>query len=316
MSELINMLGCRYPIIQGPIGEMNSPRLVAAICDAGAYGMLALGFSDAEKTRQLVKEVKALTDKPFGANLMLLNPHNPGILEVLAEAGVKTITTSVGNPRPVYARIHELGMKGFHVALSLVHAVRAEEAGVDGLVISGAESGGLRSTDSESTNMILIPLVVDRVHVPVVAAGGIADSRGYRAALALGAQGVQIGTRFIATEESTAHEKWKQAIVQCGDGETILIPLKRMNMRTVLTPALKKQMNEPGFDLTGRYRLEDVPKAWGTGNFDLFPAGAGQVSALIKDIKPAREIIEEMVSAGCRPQEGTAGWFFTEFLRT
>jgi enoyl-[acyl-carrier protein] reductase II len=259
--------------------------------------MLALGFSDAERTRQLVKEVKALTDKPFGANLMLLNPNNPGILDVLADAGVKTITTSVGNPKEVYQRIHELGMKGLHVALTLVHAMRAEEAGVDGIVITGAESGGLRSTESESTNMVLIPLAVDHLRVPVVAAGGIADSRGYRAALALGAQGVQIGTRFLATEESTAHEKWKQAIIQCGDGGTILIPLKRMNMRAVLTPALKKQMSEPGFDLTGRYRLEDVPKAWGSGDFDLFPAGAGQVSALIRDIKPVREIIAEMVSS-------------------
>jgi len=171
------------------------------------------------------------------------------------------------------------------------------EAGVDGIVITGAESGGLRSTESESSNMVLIPLAVDHLRVPVVAAGGIADSRGYRAALALGAQGVQIGTRFLATEESTAHEKWKQAIIQCGDGGTILIPLKRMNMRAVLTPALKKQMSEPGFDLTGRYRLEDVPKAWGSGDFDLFPAGAGQVSALIKDILPVREIIAEMVSS-------------------
>jgi enoyl-[acyl-carrier protein] reductase II len=296
MSKLLEMLECHYPIIQGPVGEMNSPLLVAAICDAGAYGMLALGFSDAERTRQLVKEVKSLTDKPFGANLMLLNPNNPEILEVLADAGVKMITTSVGNPKPVYQRIHELGMKGFHVALSLVHAMRAEEAGVDGIVITGAESGGIRSIESESTNMVLIPLVVDHVRVPVVAAGGIADSRGYHAALALGAQGVQIGTRFIATEESTAHEKWKQAIVQCGDGETILIPLKRMNMRAVLTLVLKKQMSEPGFDLTGRYRLEDVPKAWGTGDFDLFPAGGGQVAALIKEVKPVKAIIEEMVS--------------------
>jgi enoyl-[acyl-carrier protein] reductase II len=197
----------------------------------------------------------------------------------------------------VYQQIHEMGMKGLHVALTLVHAMRAEEAGVDGIVITGAESGGLRSTESESTNMVLIPLVVDHVRVPVVAAGGIADSRGYRAALALGAQGVQIGTRFLATEESTAHDKWKQSIVQCGDGGTILIPLKRMNMRAVLTPALKKLMSEPGFDLTGRYRLEDVPKAWGSGDFDLFPAGAGQVSALIRDVKPVREIIAEMVSS-------------------
>ena len=297
MSELLKMLGCRYPVIQGPIGEMNSARLVAAICEAGAYGMLALGFSDAERTRQLVAEVKALTDKPFGANLMLLNPNNPGILDVLADAGVKTITTSVGNPKPVYQRIHELGMKGLHVALTLVHAMRAEEAGVDGIVITGGRIRRSSLHGSESTNMVLIPLVVDHVRVPVVAAGGIADSRGIARPWRWALRGCRSGPAFLATEESTAHEKWKQAIVQCGDGGTILIPLKRMNMRAILTPALKKLMSEPGFDLTGRYRLEDVPKAWGSGDFDLFPAGAGQVSALIRDIKPVREIIAEMVSS-------------------
>lgn len=297
MSELLTMLGCRYPIIQGPVGRMNSPRLVASICEAGAYGMLGLGFCDAEKTRKLVNEVKSLTDKVFGANLMLLNPNNIEILEVLADAGVRTITTSAGNPKPLYKTIHGFGMKGLHVALSLVHAMRAEEAGVDGIVITGLESGGLRSTGPESTNMILIPLIVDHVHVPAVAAGGIADSRGYRAALALGAQGVQIGTRFIATEESTAHDKWKQAIVQCGDGETVLIPVNQMRMRVIQTPRLKELMLDPNIHEVSRFNLDDVPKAWESGDFDLFPAGAGQVSALIQDIKPARDIIEKMVSA-------------------
>jgi enoyl-[acyl-carrier protein] reductase II len=129
-----------------------------------------------------------------------------------------------------------------------------------------------------------------------VAAGGIADSRGYHAALALGAQGVQIGTRFIATEESTAHYKWKEAIVQCGDGETVLIPVNHMKMRVIQTPDLKKRMLDPNFEQVAKYSLDDVPKAWESGNFDLFPAGAGQVSALIQNIKPARDIIEEMVS--------------------
>lgn len=296
MSRLLQMLGCRYPILQGPIAELNSPRMVAAMSEAGAYGMLALGFADGATARKLVKEVGALTEKPFGANLMLINPACMEILDILAGAGVRTVTTSVGSPKEVYKKIHELGMKGLHVALSLTHAMRAEEAGADGLVISGAESGGLRSKDPELMNMVLIPLVTDHVRIPVVAAGGIADGRGLRAALALGAQGVQVGTRLIASAESPANEKWKQAIVDCGDAGTALLPLKRMNMRVIVSPRLREEMKDPAIDLSARYDLSDVPRAWGPGDFDLFPAGAGPVSALIREIKPVKAIIDEMAS--------------------
>jgi len=296
MSELLNMLGCRYPIIQGPIAAMNSPKLVAAICEAGAFGMLALAFSDPEKTKQLVNEVLELTDKPFGANLMIANPANMEILETLAEAGVKTVTTSAGSPGKIYGQIHAYGMKGLHVLLSVAHAKKAEDAGVDGLIISGSESGGLRTNNPESSTMVLVPLVVDSVSIPVVAAGGIADSRGYRAVLALGAQGVQIGTRFIATEESPAPDAWKKAIIDCGDGDTILLPLGKMKIRSIINPRLKEQIGDPSIDLLQEYNFQDAPKAWNSGNFDLFPAGAGQVSALINEIKPAKGIIEEMVS--------------------
>ena len=300
MTKLLDMLGGRYPIIQGPIGEMNSPKLVAAICDAGAFGMLALGFiSDLEEVKRLVKEARELTDKPFGANLSIMNPSTQGILEILADAGVKVVTTSVGSPRHIYPQIHTLGIKGIHVVLSLHHAITAVDAGADGLVISGLESGGLRSTNPESTTMVLVPLVVDHVNVPVVAAGGIADSRGYRAALALGAQGVQVGTRFIASEESIANQQWKNAILDCSDGDTTLLPQGNINARVIINPKLKEKLDNPNVDLSQEYNLMNAPQAWNTGDFDLFPASAGQVSALIKEIKPVKAIIEEMVSEGC-----------------
>ena len=177
--------------------------------------------------------VRELTDKPFGANIMIMNPANPEILKILAEAGVKTVTTSAGSPAKIYPLIHDLGMKGLHVLLALPHAIRAAGEGADGLVVSGSESGGLRSMGSESSTMVLVPLVADHVKIPVVAAGGIADRRGYRAALALGAQGVQIGTRFIASEEAPAPQVWKEAILACGDGGTTLVPLKNMKMRVI-----------------------------------------------------------------------------------
>jgi enoyl-[acyl-carrier protein] reductase II len=296
MSTLLEMLGCRYPIIQGPIAAMNSPRLTAAVCNAGAFGMIALGFSNPEETRKLVDGVRELTDKPFGANIMIINPANPEILKILAEAGVKTVTTSAGSPAKIYPLIHDLGMKGFHVLLALPHAIRAAGEGVDGLVVSGSESGGLRSMGSESSTIVLVPLVADHVKIPVVAAGGIADRRGYKAALVLGAQGVQIGTRFIASEEAPAPQVWKEAILACGDGGTTLVPLKNMKMRVIPNKKLVDLSADQSIDLSQEYNLMNAPKGWMSGDFDLFPAGAGQVAALIKEVKPVKAIIDEMVS--------------------
>jgi enoyl-[acyl-carrier protein] reductase II len=296
-STLLDILGCKYPIIQGPIGELNNPKMVAAVSEAGAFGMLALGFvSDVSKVRKMIAEIRELTDKPFGANLMIaMNPNNDAILEVLAEAGIKTVTTSAGSPKKIYPKIKELGMKVLHVILAAPLAAKATEAGADGVVVSGAESGGLRTTGPESTNMILIPLVCDMVDVPVVAAGGIADRRGYRAALALGAQGVQIGTALLASEESPASRSWKETIVACGDAGTTLLPMGGMAMRTIINPKLAKLM-VAGADLTQEYNMMNAGNAWSTGDFDLYPAGAGQISALIKGIRPVKDIIEGMVS--------------------
>lgn len=294
---LLDILGSRYPIIQGPIGELNSPRMVAAVSEAGAFGMLALGFvTDVGVVRKMIAEVRELTDKPFGANLMIaMNPHNEDILEVLAEAGVKTVTTSAGSPKKIYPKIKELGMKVLHVTLAAQLAVKAFEAGADGVVVSGLESGGLRTTGPESTNMVLIPLVCDLVDVPVVAAGGIADRRGYRAVLALGAQGAQIGTALLASEESPASRSWKEAILACGDAGTALLPMGGMAMRSIINPKLSMLMAR-GADLTQEYSMMNAGKAWTTGDFDLYPAGAGQVSALINEIRPVKDIIESIVS--------------------
>ncbi len=297
MSDLLDMLGSRYPIIQGPIGSMNSPAMVAAVSEAGAYGMLALGFIDTiTEAQRLVGEVRKLTDRPFGANVVLLNPLAPEILKVLAGAGVKTVTTSVGQPQQLYPLIHELGMKGIHVVLSLAHAIKAEESGADALVVVGAEAGGLRSTKPESSTMVLVPLVADHVSIPIVAAGGIADSRGYQAARALGSQGVQVGTRLLASTESTVHEKWKAAVVACGDGGTALLPVRNMMTRAVVTPGIRKMMEDPSVDLAEEMGKVDRVGAWDRGDFDNAVAGGGQVSALIRDIKPVKEIIDEMVS--------------------
>lgn len=296
MSQLLDILGSRYPIIQGPIGAINSPELVAAISEAGGYGMLALGFMrDIDEVKRLLTEVKNRTDKPFGANIMIINPLNEQIIPLLADAGMKTVTTSVGFPGRIYPLLHQHGMKGLHVLLSLKHAISAEDSGADGIVAAGAEAGGLRSTGSESSTMVLVPLITDHVKIPVVAAGGIADSRGYRAALALGAQGVQIGTRFMATTESPIHDKWKEQIITCEDGGTELLPVDNMMMRAIMTPGLREKIHSPGFDMKKEFQLKNASKAWNSAEFDLVPAGAGEVSALINDVKSVKEVIDEMV---------------------
>jgi len=297
MSKLTDMLGSKYPIIHGPIGAINSPELVAAVSEAGGYGMLALGFfKDPEHVKKLINDVKELTDKPFGANLMIMNPMNSVYLELLAEAGVKTVTTSVGSPSKIYPIIHDLGMNGLHVLLALNHAIKAEDSGADGLVLAGSEAGGFRSQNPESSTMVLVPTVTDRIDIPVVAAGGIADSRGYRAALALGAQGVQLGTRFLACEECPVHQNLKDAIIRCEDGGTGLVPVGRMMMRAILTPELKNELANPDIDLSTRFDPDKSYETWEKGDFSQMPAGAGAVSALIRDIKSVNEIIEEMVS--------------------
>ncbi|OPL16746.1 MAG: 2-nitropropane dioxygenase [delta proteobacterium MLS_D] len=297
MSELSDILGSTWPVIQGPIGSMNSPDMVAAVSEAGGFGMLALGFVNRlEDAKRLVEEVKDRTGKPFGANVVIMNPLHREIIEMLAEEGIQTVTTSVGRPDAIYPLIHELGMKGLHVVLSLTHAVKAEQAGADGLVVVGCEAGGLRSRRPESSTMVLVPLVCDHVSIPVVAAGGIADSRGYRAALALGAQGVQIGTRFLVSEESIAHEAWKQVVIDCGDGGTDLLPVGNMMTRAVITPGIRKLIEDPSVDLEEELQKIDRLKAWDDGDLENAMPGAGQVSALIRDVKSVREVIEEMVS--------------------
>lgn len=298
MPSLKEMLGCQYPIIQGPVGSMNSPEMIAAVCEAGAYGMLALGFiPDMDEAKRLIDAVRQLTDKPFGANVVLMNPRTRDILKILADSGVKTVTTSVGQPASIYPYLHDLGMKGLHVVLALAHAVKAEQAGADGLVVVGAEAGGLRSRNSESSTMVLVPLVADHVSIPIAAAGGIADSRGYRAALALGAQGVQIGTRFMVSKESTLHEKWKEAVIDCGDGGTALFPVHKVLMtRAIVTPALKKLMEDTTVNLEEALQYTDRIKAWDKGDYENAIAGAGEVSALIHENKSIGDIVKEMIS--------------------
>ena len=213
MNAVTDMLGCRHPIILGAMGVICNPELVAAVSEAGGYGLLATAFvQDVDVLRRQIQETKKLTGHPFGANIFAMNPLVHKFIDILAEEGVHAVTVSGGSPREIIPRLHEKKMKAIVVVPTADVARKAEVLGADAIVAEGSESGGMQGFKGAST-LVLVPAVADRVQIPVIAAGGIGDSRGYKAAFALGAQGVQIGTRFIATKECIAHNNYKDTIV-------------------------------------------------------------------------------------------------------
>lgn len=295
MSRVTELLGSRYPIIQGGMGVICNPELVAAVSEAGAFGLLATAFAqDPEAVRSQVQATKKITNKPFGANLFVMNPLAQEFAKVFAEEGVKTVTVSGGSPKALIPFLRELGMKIIVVVPTVGVAQGAEGLGADAIVAEGAESGGVQGLKGVST-MVLVPAVVDAVKVPVIAAGGIGDSRGYRAAMALGAEGAQVGTRFIATKECIANAIYKERIVESGDTATGLVDMGRFRIRALRTQLVEKMIKgEKGPD--NIFTTSAVEAAWLKGDLEAGILPAGQVAGLISGIPAVREVIEEMVS--------------------
>ena len=302
MSRVTELLGSRYPIIQGAMGVICNPELVAAVSEAGAFGLLATAFAqDPEAVRSQVQATKKLTNKPFGANLFVMNPLAQEFAKVFAEEGVKTVTVSGGSPKALIPLLRELGMKIIVVVPTVGVAQGAEGLDADAIVAEGAESGGVQGLKGVST-MVLVPAVVDAVKVPVIAAGGIGDSRGYKAAMALGAEGVQVGTRFIATKECIANAMYKQRIVESGDTGTGLVDMGRFRIRALRTQLVEKMIKgEMGPD--NIFTPTAVEAAWLKGDLEAGVLPAGQVAGLISGILAVGEVIEEMVSLN-RRREG------------
>jgi len=294
MSRVTDLLGCRYPIILGAMGVICNPELVAAVSEAGGFGLLATAFAkDPKVVRDQIRATKQLTGKPFGANLYVMNPLAPEFAEVLAQEGVKCVTVSGGSPRELIPMLHDAGIKVMAVVPTVDVARSAEAAGADAIVAEGAESGGVQGLMVSST-MVLVPAVVDAVNLPVIAAGGIGDSRGYRAALALGAEGVQVGTRFIATRECMAHEHYKTIIVKAKETGTELVDMGRFRIRALRTGLVEKMLNSGG-SAGQAFTAEAVEASWLKGDLDAGILPAGEIAGLISEIPSAREVIEEMV---------------------
>ena len=296
-TEVTELLGIEYPIIQGGMAWVAEYHLAAAVSEAGGLGLIGAASAPAEWVREQIREVKKRTDKPFGVNIMLMSPYADEVAKVVAEEGVKAVTTGAGNPEKYMEMWKAAGIKVIPVVASVALAKRMERCGADAVVAEGTESGG---HIGETTTMVLVPQIADAVSIPVIAAGGIADGRGMAAAFMLGAKGVQLGTRFIATEECWAHENYKNLVLKARDIDTKITGRSTGHPVRALRNQMTKQyleMEEKGasFEKLELLTLGGLRKAVVDGDVKTGSVMAGQSAGLVKEKCTCKEVIESLV---------------------
>lgn len=296
-TEVTELLGIEYPIIQGGMAWVAEYHLAAAVSEAGGLGLIGAASAPAEWVREQIREVKKRTDKPFGVNIMLMSPYADEVAKVVAEEGVKAVTTGAGNPEKYMEMWKAAGIKVIPVVASVALAKRMERCGADAVVAEGTESGG---HIGETTTMVLVPQVADAVNIPVIAAGGIADGRGMAAAFMLGAKGVQLGTRFIATEECWAHENYKNLVLKARDIDTKVTGRSTGHPVRALRNQMTKQYLEmeekdASFEELELLTLGGLRKAVVDGDVKTGSVMAGQSAGLVKEKCTCREVIESLV---------------------
>lgn len=301
MNALCELLSIQYPIIQGGMGNVSHPELAIAISEAGGLGTIGAGTMKPKEIQRMIEKIKEATNKPYCLNIPLtVQPYADEVVALALEYKVPVISLSAGNPVPYIKKFQKNGSKVICVVASVRHAVKAEIGGADAIVAEGFEAAGINS-ELELTTMTLIPQIIKKVKVPVVAAGGIADGKGLAAIWALGAAGVQMGTRFIATKEALVHERYKQLIVEANDVGTVIVGRSVGRVRRLLnTPYAQKliKLEKQGMsleqfnDLTDEaHHIEGAVK----GNIHEGHLNAGQISGLIEDVPTVGELIELMV---------------------
>jgi enoyl-[acyl-carrier protein] reductase II len=296
-TRLTSLLGIEYPIIQGGMAWTATWELAAAVSNAGGLGIIGAGHMPTDLLRDQIRGAKAATDRPFGVNLMLLTPHIDDIVQMVLDEGVSMVTTGAGNPGKYMPALQAKGIKVVPIAPSTALARRLESAGADAIIGEGMEAGG---HIGELTTFVLTPQLVDAVSVPVVAAGGIADGRGLAAAFALGAEGVQIGTRFMCSTECTIHPDVKQRILKAKDRDTVVTGYSTGHPVRVLKNKLSRQIeeldraNEP--EKVEELGAGKLALAMRQGDCDLGSLMAGQCASMVDCIKPAAEIVAEIVA--------------------
>ena len=298
--RLNELLGTEFPIIQGGMANIATGEFAAAVSNAGALGLIGAGGMDAESVRTHIRRCKELTDKPFGVNIMLMNPAAPEIAKVVVEEGVKIVTTGAGVPSPYIPAWKEAGIKVFPVVAATALVRRLAPLGVDGFIAEGTESGG---HVGELTTMALVPQVADAVDIPVIAAGGIADGRQLLAAYALGAIGAQVGTCLLVSEECPIHENYKKAVLKAKDRDTVVTgrsvdaPVRILRNQMSREYLAREKAGADRMELE-HYTLGSLRRAVFDGDTKTGSLMAGQVAGMLHEIKPLRQIFEEL-NSGC-----------------
>ncbi|MBO0324012.1 nitronate monooxygenase [Muricauda sp. CAU 1633] len=298
-NKITQLFGIQYPIIQAGMVWASGWRLASAVSNAGGLGLLGAGSMYPEVLQEHIEKCKKATDKPFGVNVPMLYPDIDRLMQIIVDSGVKIVFTSAGNPKTWTSFLKEKGVTVVHVVSSVKFALKAQEAGVDAIVAEGFEAGGHNGRD-ETTTMVLIPSVKEKITIPLIAAGGIATGRAMLAAMILGADGVQVGSRFVASQEASSHELFKQRVVNAQEGDTHLTLkelapvrlLKNKFYQDVQEAYAKGASAEELKILLGRARAK---KGMFEGDMEEGELEIGQVSGLIHEIKPAEAIVQDIM---------------------
>ena len=307
MNRITQLFNIKYPIIQGGMIWNSGYKLASAVSNSGGLGLIGAGSMYPEVLREHIQKCKKATDKPFGVNIPMLYPNLDEIINIVVEEGVKIVFTSAGNPKTWTSFLKEKGITVVHVVSSSVFALKAQEAGVDAIVAEGFEAGGHNGRD-ETTTLTLIPMVKEKIQIPIIAAGGIATGRGMLATMILGADGVQVGSRFAASLESSSHNNFKETIVKVKEGDTQLTLKELAPVRLVKNKFYqdvqelyeKCPSKEDLIELLGRARAK---KGMFEGDLDEGELEIGQIAGLIHEILPVEEIIQQMMAefeAACK----------------
>ncbi|MFI4949492.1 MAG: NAD(P)H-dependent flavin oxidoreductase [Caulobacterales bacterium] len=294
-NRITDLLGVKYPIVQAPMGWIARAQLASAVSNAGGLGVIETSSGRLDEVREEVKKMRGLTDKPWGINVAQAFVRDPDIVQFVADQGVKFVTTSAGDPNKYCEALKSKGLTVFHVVPSLAAAMKAIDAGVDGLVVEGGEGGGFKNSRDVAT-MVLLPLVCSKVSVPVIAAGGITDGRTMAAAFALGAEGVQMGTRMVSSAESPVHQNWKDMIL--GAKETDTVFLNRFGpgpaLRALRTEKTTEYEKTPPANIMGEFG--NALALYFGGDMEASIALSGQVAGRIDEVKPVARIIAETMA--------------------
>ena len=298
-NKITQLFGIKYPLIQAGMVWNSGCKLASAVSNAGGLGLIGAGSMHPEVLREHIQKCKSATDQPFGVNVPMLYPEIEKIMDILVKENVKIVFTSAGNPKTWTPFLKEKGIIVVHVVSSVKFALKAQEAGVDAIVAEGFEAGGHNGRE-ETTTFTLIPMVKEKTAIPLIAAGGIATGRGMLAAMVLGADGVQIGSRFVASEESSAHHNFKEKVVAISDGDTRLTLKELAPVRLIQNKFYREVQNlytqnpsiEDLKELLGRGRAK---KGMFEGDLENGELEIGQIAGLIHGIKPAAEIVQEII---------------------